>query len=120
MSRPLSSPMARAQIGLRDLAKVPRFDHHDLLVRALRFRAEHVVRRNQPLIEPAAEVAQMRIERVERTLHDAFGLSGGDQGPERARRLEPGVEAGRLQVEPGRVPLGAGRTLQRLPNRPAV
>ena len=49
-------------------------------MRALRFRAQDIVRRNQPLIETAAEIAQMRdiTHRVNAVLKPLFANAGID------------------------------------------
>ena len=83
-------------------------------MRALRFRAQDIVRRNQALIETAAEIAQMRIEGIQRALDDRFGLSGRDQRPERACGFEARVQPGGGHVESCRVTLGARSTPERL------
>jgi hypothetical protein len=82
-------------------------------VRALRFRAQDIVRRNQALVETAAEIAQMRVERIQRAPDDGFGLSGRDQRPERACGFEAGIEPGSGDVESGRLALGARSTPER-------
>ena len=120
MARPLSSPMTRRRSAVGHLPQIPRFDRQQLLMRALRLGGQHLVGRNQPLVQTAAEIAQVRVERIERPLHDRFGLGRGHQRPERAGGFETGVEAGRGHVESGGFPLRAGGARRAPPAVPPV
>src|SRR5262249_19172714 len=96
------------QIGFRDAAQVGGFDREDALVRDLRLRRRDVVGRNQSGGEPAADVAQVRFGRLERTAQYVLGVARGEDRVERARDLEPKVGAGRPPIPSPRGPVPGG------------
>ncbi len=90
------------------------FDRHQLLARLLRLGRQQLVRRDEPLVEPRAEIAHVATDALERSDQHLLGLARRHQGPEGARNLEPQVRASRRQFLAGRLPLGMRRALERI------
>ncbi len=61
--------------------------------RLLRLGRQHVVRRDEPLLETRAQIADVRVDALERSRDDPLGFRRGHQRPERARDLQAQIGA---------------------------
>ena len=110
-----------AQIRLGDLPLVCAPRSPAAAGATLRLGGEHLVRRDQPLVEAAAEVAHVGVERVERRAARRCSVSRAVTSAQNARvissrRIQPAPP----QVVAGRVPLRAGGRAERVDARPPV
>jgi hypothetical protein len=91
-------PDEAAQLRQGQLRPVAGFDHLHFLSGSLGLRAEDVVGRNQAGIEPCAKVLDVRVEPLERLLHDVDGLGGGHGVPVRTRHLQAEFPLDRREI----------------------
>ena len=102
------------EIDQRRFADVARLDQLRALARSLRFEARHLVRRNQPDIEPPLRVVDLRVGPRHRFLEHPDRFARGRGRPVRPHDLQPQIRASRLDVGGNRLGLGRCRPLQRV------